>query len=179
MPDWVQWVTFALGTLGAVLGFFATWGGIVRDRPMLRVRAVWYSEVIVVDEGVIPVTSRADSAPERYPDGQFGIEVVNPGQVPVFIREIGVTSARHVWWYRFREFPEPPDRGTIVEDARGKVVLPYELVPGASVVVVAGKDAHRAPALATACSVFAITQADQLFLGRSRLLQRLSLKARN
>lgn len=167
-----------LGLVGTVLGVLSNWAGLTRVRPRLKVRPIWTAwRTADGYSGPFRFVARRGDLVEQFPDGQFGIEVVNIGFVTVRVREVGFCPLRTTFFQRFREFPEPEWRGSLYEDADGEITLPHELEPGARFVMTSAKSAIRNKYLFRARSVYAITEADKLFIGKGRVLGAFQAKA--
>lgn len=178
MPQWVEWVTFGLATVGAVLGVIATWAGLHRDRPRLVVRPVW-GRVLHGPGGMrAHAWSRGTGAVDRFSGGFIGIEVINTGYVTVYLREVGFCPLRTSFFQRFKELVEPEGRGAIVGDYLGVERFPRELLPGARCVVAADPSTYGAESILKARSAYAITETECLVIGKGPVLNELRGKMR-
>ncbi len=175
MPYWMEVVSAVLATVGAVLGILATWAGLTRDRPRLRVRVVWVTYEHR-NGALVRVTSGRADAIENGPDGQIGIEVMNRGYVPVRVAEVGITPDRFAWWRRFGEFPHPVPRIKAEQDDERLPTLPVEVPVGGCVLVATAVGLVAIARSRRARRAYAITEDDRLFVARSVHLDALRRK---
>jgi hypothetical protein len=167
--EWIATVGAVLGLIGTVLGLMSTWSGLTRDRPRLRVRLVW---VVYGGSAERPfrITSRRKDAIQQHPDGQFGIELINRGYVPVRVAEVGLTADRFAWWRRFAEFPHPAPRIWASQDDEQLPSMPVEVPVGGMVLIVAAPGLRDFAKQRRARRVYAISEDERLFVARSALL---------
>ena len=170
MPVWVQWTSFVLGTVGAVLGVMSTWGALTRNTPRILVRALWCGERREPGR-TLEITSRHVESLKEFPEGELAIEAINSGYVSVYVREVGVCPRRYYWFQRLREFKAPVGRGVVLQDAAHKITLPYKLEPGSRIQIKSAKASIDTQAVCRAGLVYLLTEDERLFTGSSALLR--------
>lgn len=153
-----------VGVAGFALGVINTGWLIYSSRVRLRVTAIW---AVYDGTGVIR-TSRHASAAEKEPKGNFGVQVVNAGRVPVFVDEVGVcTPGRKARIRRLLGLRwEPEERSLILNDAFKDISLPQELPPGAKLYIRAASGAKDKPGMTKHGWVYAETQDARMFCAR-------------
>jgi hypothetical protein len=169
-----------VGLVGGVLGVASALISWIREKPKVKVRAVWLHCIPGAHEESVSRVTTTDPKAVGTGDGRVQIEVLNTGYVPVYVREVGVSHVSGQKWLPWpRMHLETRERAPFDESDETsdgvKHSLPCRLEPGAPLRIGLSSLDSDGPAMRTAKYVYAITEDDRLFITRSKLLSALAV----
>lgn len=125
--------------------------------------------------GVFVATSTRPDAPERLPGGHIGIRVINQGDTPVTITQVGFYTAR--WFESKKDFV---GKWTpVLSDFLEAVDLPKRLEPKDSLQIATAAGTRGSQTLARTKKVYVRTACQSEKYATSALLRRLANDAKN
>ena len=173
-------ITLGIASAGLLLAMINTYWAIRRDRVRLKVEPIWlmdhgnHIDRAGNPTGVLVATSTRPDAPERLSGGHIGIRVINQGDTPVTITQVGFYTAR--WYEAKKDF-----RGKwtpVLSDFLEAVELPRRLEPKDSLQIATAASTGSSKTLARTRKVYVRTACQTECYATSALLRRLARDAR-